>query len=259
MKVQFKYAFRAGLSPRLTVLCVITLLNLAFIVPGVLGVLPLAAQIVGVSLSGCAIAVMLVFNVLGDISIMNNTFSAKAVIFALTPVHRGKTLAANAISMLIMDFVSMAIAICGTVLLAINVGNNFADVNTWGMMYYAELPWGVSPVFLARNIILPLLIFVAAYLSIVMTAFFSIALRKSVLYSVPAGGFLASLIAVAIVYITNLLNLLLIPFGSVNRFYFMFNINLGYLGMGMYALLLFIVAAVLFVLTSRILEKKINI
>jgi len=58
MKVQFKYAIRAGLYARGPVFAVIFIMELIFIVLGSLGILPLAAQITAVSLGGTAIAVM---------------------------------------------------------------------------------------------------------------------------------------------------------------------------------------------------------
>ena len=261
MKAQFKYAFRAGISPRLIVFAILVVVNLAFILPGMLGIFPLAAQIVGVALSGCAIAVMLVFNVIGDIKIIGHTFSPGAAFFALAPVHRGKTLAANVLSMMIMDLVTMAVLIFGTVILSINLGSHYVGDSLWSITtHYYGAGWNVPHLAeVGRDIILYLAIGIAAYLSIVMTVLFSIAMRKSVLYNVPAGGFLALLITVAIVYITNLLNFLLVPFGHISRFFFTFTIQLGFLGSWMYALLLLIVAAVLFILTSRILERKLNI
>ena len=85
------------------------------------------------------------------------------------------------------------------------------------------------------------------------------AFRKSVLYTKHAGGFLAFLVGVGIFYLSTVSTLLLAPFGTVTRLYGFFTITLGSLGMGMYALLLLIFAAVMFVLTSRLIERKMNI
>ena len=67
MKAHFKYAFRTGLAARGIVFAVIFAMNLVFIILGALGRLPYAAEVTAVSLGGTAIAVMLVFNIIGDI------------------------------------------------------------------------------------------------------------------------------------------------------------------------------------------------
>jgi len=99
----------------------------------------------------------------------------------------------------------------------------------------------------------------ALYLLIIMLIIFCRALRKSIFYNKRAGGFLAFLSAVGILYIFSVSALLLAPFGTVTRFYGFFTVTVGYLGMGMYALLMIIFAAVMFVLTAKIMERKMNI
>jgi len=247
------YAFRAGASPRLIVFAVILVMNLAFIVPGLFGILPTAALITAVSLSGTAIAVMAVFNIIGDVSIGNTMFSTtSAPFYALTPAPRRNTLLASVIAMFVMDFVTMVFSIASVVFLSINLGNQFMDYNIWETMSGG---FGLD----AQNILVPLVLFIAYYLFFLMLIMFCKTFRKSVLYNKHAGGFLAFLIAVGIFYLSTTSALLLAPFGSVTRLYVFFTVNVGFLGMGLYALLHLIFAAVMFYLTSRLMERKMNI
>jgi len=253
MKAQFKYAFRTSLSPRLIVFAIILVMNLAFIIPAMIGILPIAAMITGVSLSGSAIAVMFTFNLVGDIQIIRRMFSPSgAVLYAITPTPRRNTLIASIVSMTIMDFVTMAISIVCVVILSLNLAGHYMDDNLWVMLnsYYIN---GV------QNILIPFANILAAYLFVMMLVIFCCTIRKSVFFSKPAGGFLTFLVAVGILFIANISTLLLAPFGYVSRLFIFFTVTVGFLGFGMYALLQLIFAAVLFVLTTRLLERRINI
>jgi len=226
-----------------------------FLLLGAFGLLPFAAQIVGVSLSSTAVAVMLVFNIIGDVSIINQIFSSTgAVFYSLTPAPRRERLLASVISMFVMDFVTMAVSMFSVVVISLNLASRFTEMNIpemiWEGMSHVNYP-GVSVL---------LALCIAAYLYIVMLILFCKAIRRSVFFSVPAGGLLALLVAVGVLYVTNISGFLLAPFGEVSRFYFFFTITLGYLvGPALFALLLLIFAAIMFVLTSRIMERKMNI
>ena len=84
-------------------------------------------------------------------------------------------------------------------------------------------------------------------------------MERSVFYGKRLKGLLTFLLVAGIIYALNLSSFLLAPFGEVSRFYLLFTITVGYLGMGLYALLLLIFATVMFVLTARLMEKKMNI
>jgi len=252
MKAQFKYIFRAEVL-RLTVFAVIFAVNLVFIFLGLLGVLPLAAKIVAVSLGGTAIGVMAIFNIIGDISIINRMFNAPgAVFYALTPIPRKNRLLASIISMTIMDFVTMAVTIFAVAVLALNLGAHYSEISFSAMLSYGNYHFPLSA-------IISIALLLAGYLYLIMLIVFCKAVRKSVLYNKPAGGLLAFLVAVGVIYISNISAFLLAPFGTVSRFYAFFTIDVGKLGMGMYALLIFIITAVMFVLSTRLMERKINI
>ena len=252
MKAQFKYSFKAGLSIRIYAFAAIMLMNLAFIIPGALGLLPIAAQITAVSLSGTAIAVMFAFNIVGDVSITRRMFVAPgAYLYALTPEPRRNTLFSSVITMFVIDFVTMAATIISVVVLSFGLANRFTELNFWEMMLSNV---SIFPYFVSQ-----FLLIVGFYLFLVMVILFCTSVRKSVLYNKPAGGFLAVVLAFGIFYLSTVLSLLLAPFGIVSRFGFFFSVSLGTIGVFMYALLLILQAAALFVLTSKLLERKLNI
>jgi len=252
MKAQFKYAFRAGLSPRMYAFAIILVMNLAFIVPGLLGVLPVAAMITGVSLGGTAIAVMIAFNIAGDISITRTIFTPPgAVFYALTPAPRRDRLIASVLTMIVMDFVTTAIAITGVIVLALNLGSHYSGMSLMEMLRYDTIYFGDIGLLIAGVLV--------AYLLITSVVFFCRAMRKSVFFSKRAGGLLTFLTAAGVVYGISVAPLLLAPFGTVTGYGLFFTVTLGQTGMYMYSLLLLIIAAVLFVLTARLIERKINL
>jgi hypothetical protein len=253
MKAQFKYAFRAGGSARLPAFAVIFTVNLVFLVLGALGLLPIAAKITAVALSGTAIAVMFAFNIVGDVMIIRRIFSAPgAYFYALTPAPRRQILASSVITMMILDIITMAAAITGVTLLSISLAGEFSSFVTWESISATGL-LAVSDIFMF------LVSLIAVYLLGVMIILFCLAMRKSVFYNIHAGGLLTTLLAVGVLYVISLSHLLLIPFGTVTRFASFYTIHVGRLGMFANALLLFIIAAILFVLTSKLLERKVNI
>ena len=254
MKVQFKYAFRTGLSVRLPVFAVIFTINSVFLILGWAGVLPLAAHITAVSLSSTAIAVMMVFNVISDISVTRRIYTATgAYLYALTPTPRRKILLSSVIANMVMDIVTMAFTITSVVLLSFNL----ADGNT-GAIFWDSVLTGMPEVLLNALTITVLLI--AFYLFVSMVILFCIIMRKSVFFNKPAGGLLAALLPVGICAIMNFSHWLIAPFGSVTRdLSLFFSITVGYAGMIAYVVLLFISAAILFILSSKLLERRINI
>ena len=253
MKALFKYTIRADMSGRLIAFAAILVMNLAFIIPGLFGLLPLAAKITAISLSGTAIGVMAVFNIIGDISIIRSMFYAPgAVFYALTPAPRVKRLCAGVTVMTVMDLVTMTVSIVSVVVLALILGNDYVDQSIWVMVRevaFAEvLRVGIT---IAHG--------VALYIFVMMLIIFGIAMRKSVFYSKRAGGLLAFLVAFGVYYLSTVSGLLVAPFGHVSFFFGFITVTVGYLGMGMYALLILLFAAAMFVLTARLMERKINL
>lgn len=253
MKAQFKYAARAGYSVRLPAFAIIFIMDLVFIVLGSLGLLPFAAQVTSVALGGTAIAVMMAFNIVSDVSIGRRMFTVPgAYLHALTPAPRRKILLASVITMLVMDIITMAVAIIGEMLLSFNFIGNGPSGQVWNAVRQSGSPGAASVIWLAALLL-------AGYLLIVMIIMFCAAMKKSMFYNKPAKGLLTVVLAVVIIYIVSLSQVLLSPFGSVSRFGMFFTVTIGTAGFPFYALLLLIEAAVLYLLTSRLLERKVNI
>jgi len=252
MKAQFKYAFRTGINTRGWVFSVIFVMELVFIVLASLGWLPNAAQITAVSLGGVAIAVMMAFNIISDIAIARRMFNAPgAYLYALTPAPRKQILFSSIVSMLVLDAVTMAAVIIGEVWMAFNLAGE-------------DIPRVVAEAIRANAgqwyyVLLMLAFFIAGYFLFLTIILFSVSVKRSVLSDKPASGLLAALVAAGTVYVLSLLPIILAPFGSVSRFGVFFSVSLGRLGTVLYLVLTCIEAAALFVLTSRLLERKVNI
>jgi len=253
MKAQFKYAFLAGLYIRGYVFATIFVMDLVFITLGSLGLLPFAAHITAVSLGGVAIAVMLAANIGGDVFIARRMFSApEAYLHALTPVPRRKILFASVLTMAVMDLVTMAVVITGEVWLSFNLaGDNIVKI-FWDFvqsnsqyLYYAVL-FG--------------LMLIAGYLLLVMIIMFFLTAKKSIFHKMPASGFLAFLLACGCVYVASLLQLVLIPLSNVERYGLLIILNFNNIAAcPVYTLLILLETAGLFILCSKLMERKVNL
>jgi len=253
MKAQFKYAFRAGFHVRGLAFIVIFSTFLVFTVLGALGLLPFAAQVTAVSLGGTAIVAMMVFNIVSDVSITRRMFAAPgAYLHALTPAPRRQILLSSVITMVAMDIVTMAAVITGEVILSLNLAGEGEGRIVWEAIRNAGASdvlygvWGVA-------------LLLAGYFLVMMLILFCMTVRKSLFYNKPVGGLLTAALALAVVYIVNLSSFILAPFGEVSRFAIFFTISLGRLGSALYIPLTLIEAAALFVLTSKLMERKVNI
>ena len=252
MKAQFKYAFLSGLYARGGVFAVIFIMNVTFIALGSLGLLPLAAHITAVSLGGVAITVMMAANIIGDIAIVRRMFTAPgAYLHALTPAPRWNILLASIIAMLAMDFTTMAFVISSEVWLSFNLAGN----DIWNMVwnYIRENPQNLN------YLLWGILLVAAGYLFIVLIILFSVAAKKSVFYKMPASGILSFILACACVYAASLLQLVLTPLGTIERHGIFIILTLGSKAAPLYVLLILLEAAALFIITSKFIEKRINI
>ena len=253
MKAQIKYAFRTGLFLRVSAFGLITLMNITFITLGSLGLLPFAAHITAVSLGGTAIAVMLAINIVCNVSIASHMFSAPAAyMFALTPSPRWKLLLSSVISMLAADFVTMGGVIIGEVILSFNLAGNDITNTVWN----AFVSMNASAILYS---LLMILLMLACYLFFIMVILFGVTLNKSILYKKPVSGLLALISACVCVYIGSLLNLALAPFGSIFTYGMFIVISVGLPGLALSVLLYILQTAALFVITSKLMERKINI
>jgi hypothetical protein len=253
MKAQFKYAFRTGLAFRGEAFAVIFAMDAVFIALGSLGLLPFAAQVTAVSLGGVAIAAMLVFDIIGDVAIMRRMFSVpEAYLYALTPVPRRKIILASVITAAILDIVTMAVVITAERWLAFILAGKETSRAVWDAMSTQSQDYLYTFFWFT-------LLLIAGYLFLMMVILFCITVKKSILYRIPASGLLTFFLACACFYVTSLLQLVLIPFGAVDRYGLLIILNIGWNALPFYALLLLLEAIGLFLMTSKLMERKINL
>jgi len=252
MKAQFKYAFKTGLNLRGAAFAAIFVMDAVFIALGSLGLLPYAAIVTAVSLGGVAISVMLVFDIISDIAILRRMFSApEAYLYALTPSPRWKILLASVIVTAILDFVTMAVVITAEVWLSFILAGKEVWRNVWDIIKTNGMD------FLYGLWFVPLL--AAGYLFLMMIILFCITVKKSLLNKIPASGLLAFLLACACCYVASLLQLVLLPLSTVNRFGLLIILRLSFNALPFYVLLMLLETAALFVITSKLMERKINL
>ena len=253
MKAQFKYAFLAGLYFRGPVFAVIFLMNTVFVILGFAGVLPLAAQITAVSLSGVAIAVMTAGCIIGDIHIGRRMFaSPESYLHALTPVPRWKTLLAGIVTMTVLDILTMLFTIFTQVCISLNLAGKTATQAIED--FFRSNPETISYIFLMA------LLLTALYFLTLMIIMFCITMKKSVFFKIPASGLLAFLTACACVYVASLLQLLIAPFSYVQRYMFLIIITpVSGIALPLLIVLTLLEAAGLFILTSKLMERRINL
>jgi hypothetical protein len=253
IKTQFKYAFMAGLRMRGATIGGTMLVLLVFVLLAASGSLHPVANIAFVALGGCAMGTVIVVSIIADITSIRRIFSAPdAYFYALTPAPGWKKLAANVAAMAILDIVPLAVMITGQVYLSLSfAGGNIlstamsvAQVSTPDVIY----------------IIWAALAILAAYLLFMMVILFCVAAKKSFLYHTRAPGLLAVLLGWGCFYAFSLLHLLLAPFGTVTWHggpWIAISLRGG--ALPLYALFILLCAGGLFVLTSKLTERKLNI
>ncbi|MFV0399901.1 MAG: hypothetical protein ACK5LX_04680 [Oscillospiraceae bacterium] len=99
-------------------------------------------------------------------------------------------------------------------------------------------------------------------LLLMLAVYFGCALAKSLFFRSRIRGFLGALSVVAVMYLSNILNLVLGLFLPTSRFgpFISLSVTVGFnAGTIAYILLLLVEIAVLFFTTSRLIERKINL
>ena len=252
MKTQFKYAFLTGLYTRGVVFAIIVIMNLVFIILGSLGWLPLAGRITAVSLGGVAIAAMMTINIISDVGVLRRMFSAPgAYLYALTPAPRKHILLASVITVMVMDLTTMAVVIIGEVWQAIILAGD----SIWRTVLDAI---NANPSVILYGI-WGILLSIMEYLVLILLILFFITVMKSIFYKKPGGWILNILFVLGVIYVLNLLQIVLAPFGEISRYGLFFTVSIDGVGVALYILLRFIEAAALFIITSRLMERKMNI
>ncbi|MCL2079860.1 MAG: hypothetical protein FWH17_08490 [Oscillospiraceae bacterium] len=257
MKAQFKFVFTDAMHTRGFVFLTIFLMNLTFIVLGSAEILPTAALITALSLGGVAISVVFVINVIGDVRIFLKMFAAPtAYLQALTPISRGRMMLSNLIAITLIDTVTLTVVIVSEVWLAFIFTDMLAGK---GLISFI---WEVvsADINIAFYIIVGALLILVGYFWLLMFITFCIAVNRSLLSGKRGSGILTTALVFGGLYIFTLLQLVLAPFGAVysNSFGFI-QIILPSSAMPIYALFLLLVSSGLYMLTSKLMERKLNI
>lgn len=252
MKAQFKYALKQGLTLRTSVFAVTLVLNLVFGILGYFNLLGYAAIITGVSLSGVAIGVVFIVNIIADVKNVQSLYGTpEGYLFALTPVKSRKTLFARIITIVCEDFIALAVSIFGVVWQALILSGDIVR----GAVYSG----------LTENsgvIISSAIVIFFAYLYIINLIFFGVALKNSVFFGMPGRSLITLLSVAAAAWIFSLVDFLMVPFGSVEHWGIFYTISLPFgfnTGFIIYALIALIKIAALFAASSVLTERKNNL
>ena len=250
---QLKYAFLSGWRIRGVVISITIPFMLVFGLLGTLFNLPSAAHITAIALGGNAIGALFIVCLVADIAVIRRIFFAPdAYLLALTPTPRGKTLLANVIAMAALDIIPLAAVITGQVWLVYNYVPNdiFAFIGNL-------IKIGASPLDIIYIIGMCVLV-IAGYLFLLSLILFCITASKSVLFK--KSWLCVPLLVIGCLCVFSLSQILLAPFGAVTREYVVFiQITLNGEAAPLYALLVLLHAAGLLLLTSKLMERKLNI
>jgi hypothetical protein len=253
MLKQFKYALRDTVALRLGTLAGAAALNTALflfawvsaslgqprISPVVFSSLLLSAVI------GCCIA--------ADFSTFQGVFRPdRASHIHLAPASGAEILTGRVLTVALSDLINLAVGLAGL------MAHVFLMNGTSWETLVRELSENKTvPLILSSAIMI-----LFAYLMLTLAEFFARAMRASVFHSVAGGGVLAFLSAAAALYVLSFMDFALLPLGELQRWGPFFNITLesGFnWDMAAFLLLTLVKCAVFFILTARLIERRINL
>lgn len=248
MKAQFKYAFRAHLTLRSAALAGTLIMNLVFGVLGYFDVYGANGKVTATVLSSLALCTMIAICFVTDYEMLNSMCSTPAgYVTVLPPVKSWKIILPKVITILAEDVVCFVIAISGVVLQALILSGEMGEVLRNGIDWVSL--W-----------ILPVLLL--GYIYLILIVLFGIVLSKSLFYSLRARSFLAVLAVAATAYVFSLLDIVLTPFGVLENVHMFYSVSLtagANVGFIAYLLLSACKSAVLFLASSYLMERKINL
>lgn len=243
-----RHFMRIASARRLTAFIVMLAVNVFFIVWTAFVPWSLALHVVGVSLSGVALCVLFIFQILSDASIDRYLFKAPhGYAVNLMPVKSWKLLLSRSIAIVAQDVFGLALGIAGTTYLSLRLGGVGERVFS-----YFDL----------ETILVGLLFFIAGYLLIVLAVAFARIMSASVFFRMKGRGILSLLATAAALYVLSFLDFLAAPFGYVQSYGTMFLITVDYgLSAGAVAYLMALLAqcAVLLIASAHLMERKINL
>lgn len=249
MKAQFKYSFRASLTLRSVAVGATLIMNIVFGLLGYFDVYGHGGKVTAVTLCSIALCGILGICFATDFYLIHSMCSAPAgYLLGLTPVKSWRIILSRVVTILVEDMICLVIAISGVFVQAlIESGSRMplpGDKYSLGTLLWLAV------------------IFILGYIYATMIILLGAVLAKSVFYGMRVGTFLAVLATTAVAYVFSLLDFILMPFGAVENWNIFYSISLvigpnpGFLA---YIMLNVCRIAALFIASSYLMERKINI
>ncbi|MCL2421897.1 MAG: hypothetical protein FWD03_08580 [Defluviitaleaceae bacterium] len=240
---QIYYGAKNRLNMRLVGLASVIIVNLLLVLLANSGVAPRVSVVIISVTSSLLLFGIWAINIVATFSNLNKIFSPPDSYFTiLTPVPSWKILLGHVIPAVIFDIVGFVVGIGGMMLhfMVWGQGTNFT-----GMRYF----WFV------------MIICLVGYGMFLLVFTFWRAVSKSVFYRFPVSGFWGVIATLAVLLTLSWLNVLLIPFGIVQRFGLLFVVSLGmsHLDMLLMTLVTLLQAGVLLFATAYLMDRRINI
>jgi len=259
MKAQFKYAFLQGMKLRLIAFAAMVIFNVIFIASIYLDIFSTGIIAWGNFLSIISVMAIFVININVDIRILKSIFNPpNGYIHALVPVKRWKFLFARVVAIVIQDVIAIIVAISGIVF-RILVSEEFNNINSFinaiksqygEYIIYEWIKIAIAFGFLA----------ISLYMFILMLIVFDMALKNSVLFRMDGNRWGSLLIIIPTICGLSFFNFALTPLGKIYNsgiFYFI-KLSLNSYNMMFYIISMIVQIVVLFVASSMLLEKKVN-
>ncbi|MCL1904299.1 MAG: hypothetical protein FWF94_07770 [Oscillospiraceae bacterium] len=247
---QLKHALRHGAVLRYTTFGIVTAVNVVFGALAYFNVLGFAAAVTAVSLSGSGLTVVIIINfVAGAANIKSFIGSPSGYIYALTPMKTSNILFIRIAAIVVQDVLALIISIYGTVWLSFylaDVEHNFLGSTIEGMKISSDV---------ALAIVFGLLAYTFIYTFVV----FCIVFKRSILFNKKGKSLLMIPFVPCAFWLLSLLDFIIFPFAIVERWFLFFNVTLyNALGVVIYATLFIIKTAILYVITSKLIDGRMN-
>ena len=245
---QFKYAFKHGATLRYTVFGIVFAINVVFGLLAYFGILGFAAAVTAVSLSGVGLGAVIIVNIIAGIINLNNVLCPPtAYANALVPVKSGKVLFARLVAIIAQDLITMVLCIFGVVWLSFYL----AGITTNAV---ANIQVDVYTESVTAS-----LFGCAMYAYIYMFAVFCYVLNKSIFFNKKCRAIFTIGAGIATFWLISLLDFTLIPFATVDNWFIFYNITLhDALGTAIHGVVTAVKITILFVVTSRLMDRRMN-
>jgi hypothetical protein len=248
MLKQFKYALRETIALRLGAFAGVVGVNIVFFALAPVFADSFRFRVSAVIFSCLAFAAVIGCCIAADSFTFRGVFHSDwAAYVHLAPAGGAEILGGRVLTMALADIVNFAAGIAGVAAQGLRMAE----------------PWEKSLEYTGwTELVLSLAMILIAYLMLTLALFFARAMRASVFHSVTGGGILAVLCAAAAVYVLSLIDFALLPMGTLRRYQMFFIITLHFglnWSMAAFLLLSLIQCAVLFAVTARLIERRINL